>query len=109
MDSGQVTGGGWQLIAIWDANGRGYGTGNQGWEYWEEASEWALAHGGDIDTHRYEIWLMDCPVARIFRYKLSEHGRRYIDLANGEPAQQPVRTEILSELPPPHLRVSADA
>jgi hypothetical protein len=85
---GPVTG--WQLIAIWDANRMGGpGTAAHG-ELWTEICHWALAHGADGDTHRYEIWMLDCPIARVLRYRRDAAGYRYIDPGDGEAAQQRV-------------------
>lgn len=99
---------GWQLIAIWDANRMGGpGTAAHG-KLWDEIRAWALAHGADGDTHRYEIWMLDCPIARVLRYKRNDHGFRFIDYGDGEAAQQPAKVVILDELPPQRLRVSAD-
>jgi hypothetical protein len=99
---------GWQLIAVWDASRR-KAPGGWGCEHWAEICEWALFHGADIDTWRYEIWLMDTPIARILRYARNETGYRHIDATDGEIAQQRVQVLPLDELPPEHLRVNADA
>jgi len=96
------------LIAVWDANHLGIG--GRDWELWDDACRWALAHDGDNDTHRYEIWFLDGPPsAHIHRYAAGRDGCRWIDPGTGHAAMQPPLIVPLGGLPPQGLRVNADS
>jgi hypothetical protein len=88
-------------LIVWDANDRSYFRS----PLREEAFAWTVEHcGADEDTRRIEFFLMDAPFARVHRYALDAAGRRYLDPATDEIAEQPPVTVILNELPPAHLR-----
>jgi hypothetical protein len=95
-----------QLVAIWDT--RHTGIGGYGWAHWNDVCDWAIAHGATAHTYRLEISVLDCPLARVLDYATDNDGSHYIG-PDGEIAEQPPRVIPLSELPPEHLRVNADA
>jgi hypothetical protein len=85
-------------LAVWDTSQPGWAE----WKYRQAASDWALAHGGDNDTYRYEIHQAASPYARIFRFARNEKGR-FIDPGTGDAARAKPEMVILGELPPKHL------
>jgi hypothetical protein len=85
-------------LAVWDVSQPGWFE----WKYHQAASDWALAHGGDDDTYRYEIHQAASPYARIFRYALNEKGR-FFDPETGGAARAEPEMVTLDELPPGHL------
>lgn len=91
-------------LAVWDCCGaRPF----HKWEHWPEAVEWNATHlpGQGDDTYRLEFYLVDAPFAVAYRYATNDKGHRYIDPATGHPAVEKPVTVVLSDLPPPHLRV----
>lgn len=97
-----------QPLAIYDARKVSY----HKWPHWREAEEW-LHNQGIIGflpeeprsgTYRVEIWLIDTPFARCFRYALDDRGRMYADPERDDVAVRDPEDLLLRELPPEHLR-----
>ena len=93
-------------LATWDVRGPRGGAFCR-WEHWLEAVAWNVGHLPDQgnDTYRLEFYLVDAPFAKAYRYAVNDQGRRYMDPATDEPAVEEPVIVLLSELPPPHLRV----
>jgi hypothetical protein len=94
-------------LAVWDASAH-HAAGGPDDPQWAQICAWALAHGADDDTWRYEIWFLDGPSAAIHRYARNDGGYRYLDYLTGGGARlEPVMIP-LGELPPQRLLVNAD-
>lgn len=64
-------------------------------------SVWLARDGHDL-THAYriEVYLVDCPSAKIFRYERDREGRTLWDTSTQEPKKAPPVEVPLSSLPP---------
>ncbi|MEV4246985.1 hypothetical protein AB0J63_26675 [Streptosporangium canum] len=77
--------------------------------YWNRASAdaawydsllgWVRQHGIDPpNTYRLEVYLLDCPFARVYEFDLDKDGRKYV--AGSDYARREPRDVLLSSLPP---------
>jgi hypothetical protein len=87
-------------LAVWDARADGY----HKWPHWQEAESWLHERGiiGFLPdeprsrTYRAEIWLIDAPFARCWRYGLTA-------VVGGHVVMKDPEDIPLSELPPARL------
>jgi len=71
---------------------------------WRERITWAQEHLPDAaETYRAEFFLIDVPFAMLYRYKLNDAGRRFLDPDTGQAAVLPPVRHLLTELPPAEL------
>lgn len=70
-----------------------------------EASEWATAHIKRArDTYRAEFYLYDEPFAVVYRYAVTDEGRKLaVDPVTLEIAREAPVVQVLGGLPPDHL------
>ncbi|MGS2645863.1 hypothetical protein [Streptosporangium sp. G12] len=65
-----------------------------------ELLAWMLAEGmAPNDTRRVEVFVVDCPFARVTRYALTENGKRIANDA-GDELVTVEETMLVSSLPP---------
>jgi hypothetical protein len=62
--------------------------------------DWLVEEGFDpLDIYRVEVYLVDCPSARVYSYARNEDGKRYL-ASELDLARRPPYDVILSSLPP---------
>jgi hypothetical protein len=96
-----------QPVAVWDARHRDWNR----WEHWREAENWAAACGLSSaerghprsQTYRIELYLIDGPFARCFRYAKDAAGQPHLDRPGGTVQLDAPEDVTLAGLPPGHL------
>lgn len=94
---------GLEPLGVWDAR--------DSWvdDLVNERIAWAREHIPRVnDTYRAEFYLLDSPIAILYRYAVNTEGRKYAlarseFIADVEPATEPPVVQILGGLPPAHL------
>jgi hypothetical protein len=88
-------------LAVWDT--RDYDS--LWWQHRSQAAEWTRQHLSDRRIHcfRAEFHLIDVPFAVLHCYAEDENGCIISDPVTGQAVRAEPVTEMLDELPPPHL------
>lgn len=94
-------------LAAWGATELGVGWDRwHSWSRWFEAERWATEHGlagFDHATYRIEIYLVDAPFARVYRFARNDDGHLFADPATGRATLAEPVIVVLDELPPAEL------
>ena len=87
-------------LAVWDARARNY------MRICVPVMEYLLSQNiPPVDTYRVEVYFLDVPFARVFTYAQDQQGCRYFDESTDVAAVNAPYDQILTELPPPGLRI----
>jgi hypothetical protein len=89
-------------LAVWDVRDD---QASLWWRNWGENLRWAREHMSDCRNrcYRAEFYLIDAPCVVLHCYAETQDGRRVCDPQTGAPVLAEPVTEMLDELPPPHL------